>query len=134
MIYDYGGWSMDITTIFMLTSCKYISFAFCYSDGENTSSLTKFNKRYAIEDFTLLEYFSYIYFYPTCIMGPFIEFADYIDYIRERNDYAKIPDPLKCALSRLSLGFIFCIIYISLKPYISNEFYYDNIGGNTYLI
>ena len=30
---DYGGWKLDISTIVMMYTCKYTSFAFCYEDG-----------------------------------------------------------------------------------------------------
>ena len=30
---DFGGWKLDITTIMMMYTCKYTSFAYCYQDG-----------------------------------------------------------------------------------------------------
>lgn len=30
---DYGGWKLDISTIVMMYTCKYTSFAYCYEDG-----------------------------------------------------------------------------------------------------
>ena len=30
---DFGGWKLDISTIVMMYTCKYTSFAFCYEDG-----------------------------------------------------------------------------------------------------
>lgn len=30
---DFGGWKLDISTILMMYTCKYTSFAFCYEDG-----------------------------------------------------------------------------------------------------
>lgn len=32
-IVDYGGWKLDISTIVMMYTCKYTSFAYCYEDG-----------------------------------------------------------------------------------------------------
>lgn len=33
MIEDFGGWKLDITTIYMMSICKFSSIAFCYEDG-----------------------------------------------------------------------------------------------------
>lgn len=32
-VVDYGGWKLDITTVLMMYTCKYTSFAFCFADG-----------------------------------------------------------------------------------------------------
>lgn len=36
MIVDYGGWTLDLSTILMGNVCKYSLFAFSYEDGEKT--------------------------------------------------------------------------------------------------
>lgn len=33
MIVDYGGWTLDVSTILMGNVCKYSLFAFSYEDG-----------------------------------------------------------------------------------------------------
>jgi lysophospholipid acyltransferase len=33
MIFDYGGWRLDISTIYMMSICKFSSIAFSYEDG-----------------------------------------------------------------------------------------------------
>ena len=30
---DYGGWTLDITTILMMAICKFTSFGYCIEDG-----------------------------------------------------------------------------------------------------
>lgn len=42
MIVDYGGWSMDISTIMMSNVNKYSLFAYAYQDGQ--SEITKLSK------------------------------------------------------------------------------------------
>lgn len=32
-IYDYGGWSMDVSVILMMNTCKWTSFAWNVVDG-----------------------------------------------------------------------------------------------------
>lgn len=33
LITDYGSWNIDVTTVFMMTICKYSSFAYACEDG-----------------------------------------------------------------------------------------------------
>jgi lysophospholipid acyltransferase len=128
MITDYGGWTMDVSGIFMMTVCKFSSFAFCYSDGGKVkfSALSERGKKYAVESFTILEYFSYIYFYTSCVMGPFHEYSDFINFIKKENEYKNIPidSALAKGLNRLSLGIVIGFIYLSVKKYISVDYYF----------
>ena len=114
MIYDYGGWTMDITTIFMMTVCKFSAFAYCHGDSEE-SNLRESKQKLMIKEFSLLEFLSYIYFFPSCLMGPFFEYKDFIDFINEKGDYKEIPDTFYMAFKRLLLGILFSIIYLFLK-------------------
>ena len=33
MIYEYGNWKIDVTSILMISICKFSSIAFSYEDG-----------------------------------------------------------------------------------------------------
>ena len=33
MLTNLGGWNMDVSTIYMMSVCKFTSIAFCYEDG-----------------------------------------------------------------------------------------------------
>jgi len=33
MITDYGGWSIEVSTIYMMSICKFSGIAFSYEDG-----------------------------------------------------------------------------------------------------
>lgn len=127
MYYDYGGWSMDITTIYMMSVCKFTAFAYCYADGgREESSLLPRYKIYAVKSYTVLEYASYIFFYSTCIMGPFFEFKDYKDFIHLRNDYENIPKlrSILTGLKKLAISLIYIGIYISLKDLMTVQSYF----------
>lgn len=41
MITDWGGWKMDITTIYMMSICKFSALAFSYEDGAKQDSEIK---------------------------------------------------------------------------------------------
>lgn len=36
MIEDFGGWQLDVTTIYMMSICKFSGLAFSYEDGGKT--------------------------------------------------------------------------------------------------
>ena len=102
MIVDFGGWAIDdISTIYMVEVAKFSSFGFSYADGgkDIKDIYNNHHKEKRIEKMpSLLEYFSYIYFYPTTIIGPFIEYTDFINFIDKKDCYANLPK---------RLGFIF---------------------------
>lgn len=95
MIVDYGGWTIDDpTTIYMMTICKFSSLAFSYDDGakEDKEFINAHNREYKIKDKpSFIEVLSFVYFYPTAIVGPSIEFKDFIDFIHKRNCYSHLP-------------------------------------------
>ena len=41
MITDWGGWSLDVSTIYMMSLCKFSSIAFNYEDGAKEDSEIK---------------------------------------------------------------------------------------------
>lgn len=51
--------------------------------------LTKFSK--VVKCPTLVEVFSYIFFYPTTIVGPAFEFADFRKFINLQDEYTNLP-------------------------------------------
>lgn len=62
----------------------------------------------------MLEYFSYAYFVPSCVIGPFFEMKDYLDFIHKRNDYAhkdKI-NKYPIVLNKFLLGILFAILLV----------------------
>lgn len=102
MFFDFGGWAIDdVSTIYMILVAKFSAFAFSYSDGGKDIKTIKSEhlKKHRIEEMpSILEYFSYIYFYPTCIVGPYIEYKDFINFIELKECYANLTN---------NLGFIF---------------------------
>ena len=119
MIFDFGGWAIDdISTIYMVFVAKFSSFAFSYADGGVPLSEIQDGhlKKQRIEEMpSLIEYASYIFFYPTCIIGPYIEFKDYMNWIEYKDCYSNLHQNLffvfyqGCA--KLFLGIFFTIFY-----------------------
>ena len=126
MFFDFGGWAIDdVSTIYMVYVAKYSSFAFSYHDGGKDISEIKsqhLQKQRIVELPSLLEYASYIYFYPTTIVGPFIEYKDFINFIDLTDCYANLKNNLGYIFyqgtEKLLLG-IFYIIFFALFTAIS---------------
>ena len=115
MIVNYGDWAIDdISTIYMITMAKFSAFGFSYDDGkiDPKNIKSQHHKLYRIVKMpTLFEYASYIYFYPTSVVGPFIEFNDFINFINEKDCYenlfSKIKYIFKEGFKKLFLGLFF---------------------------
>ena len=119
MIVDFGGWAIDdISTIYMVEVAKFSSFCFSYSDGildpEGIKSEHQ-RKQRIIKMPSLLEYASYIYFYPTTIIGPFIEYMDYINFIDKKDVYTNLTNKLgyifKQGLQKLCIALFFIVFF-----------------------
>lgn len=104
---------MDITNHQMLLTCKLSALAWCYSDGDKipeklTKGKLKFfkkldQKKYAIQELpNILEVMSYAFFFPACLVGPFYEYKDFIDFINRRGEFTHIPSTFKASTIRLS--------------------------------
>ncbi len=78
------GWSMDFTGPQMILTLKLIALAFSYSDGRNCAAkdLTPQQQAKALRTLpSPLEYFGFVYFYPSFLAGPYLEYMDYQRYI-----------------------------------------------------
>ncbi|MCQ2816817.1 MAG: hypothetical protein MJ252_06085 [archaeon] len=107
-------------TVYMLTMLKFTSMAFSYADGGEEQEKKLVNLHHKVmrikELPSFTEVLSFVYFYPTCIIGPHIEFKDYIDYTYLRGRYGRLN--LKIVFKegfKYLLLMIFCmVIYGSL--------------------
>ncbi|EGG17545.1 membrane bound O-acyl transferase family protein [Cavenderia fasciculata] len=82
MYTDYMGWKMDYTSPQMVLTLKLTSFAWNYYDGQRASNeLTPDQAKKAIKTLpSLLEFFGFVYFFPTFLAGPTIEISDYLKF------------------------------------------------------
>ncbi|KAM9989345.1 hypothetical protein ACTFIY_005386 [Dictyostelium cf. discoideum] len=134
---DYMGWTLDFTGPQMILTLKLTSFAWNLHDGSKADNeLSEDQKRRSIKKLpTLLEFFGFVYFFPTFLAGPTMEITDYLDYtsgkmfqVRQLN--GKAPSSLLPALKTLGLGLLmFPFVVLSGQypvAYLStNEFRYE---------
>ena len=125
IFYEYGEWrGDDPTTIYMMSICKFSSIAFSYEDGGKDIKELK-NKHHQeyriIQKPTLLEVLSFIYFYPTSIIGPSIEFKDFINFINEKDCYQNLNSKLLYILPRGLIYFLGSFVAMAYYAIISNK-------------
>lgn len=88
---DYLGFTLDFTSAQMILTLKIVSFAWSRVDGENVRDGLdldanerehEYRRERAIETMpSLLEYFAWVYFFPSVVAGPAIEFNHYMDHV-----------------------------------------------------
>ena len=136
MITDFGGWAIDdISTIYMVEVAKFSSFGFSYSDGEKDPKdiFNEHHKSKRIEEMpSLLEYASYIYFYPTSIVGPFIEFKDFINFIDEKDCYAELKNNMGFIISQGIQKLLISILFIIIFALFGDKFPMSAVGTSEF--
>jgi len=76
-IYDFYGWKVDGSISLMMMLCKLTYFTFYYCDGR-------------IKDLPpILDFYSYIFFFPTAFMGPVFSFNTFDEFINLKGKYAE---------------------------------------------
>jgi len=119
MYYDWMGWSQDYSTMQMVLTCKLTALAYNYQDGavlvrrkkeEEPLSATELEQeKYAVAKMpSLLEYYSYLAFFGSFLVGPVFEYTDYIRFIKREKEFVFIPTPVARSL-QLMLQSILCI-------------------------
>lgn len=144
MIYDYGGYILDISGPVMIGVQKVTSVGFNLLDGmgRDEKDLTPEQKRYAIKRKpTPLEYFSYLFSFQTLMCGPLVYYNDYIDFIsgdnikRHVKKGQRLPSPTKVVIRKLSTSTFFAFMVLKFCPLVPVEKMADDdfISSSSYL-
>jgi lysophospholipid acyltransferase len=128
MMVDWMGWRMDASCPQMILTAKLTSLAFCLEDG---AVIKQKPHRIAPEQHqwivyktpNLLEYFSYLLFYPGALAGPRFEYADFIKFIEQRDEYAKIPCTFLPAMKKFCEGVLAALVTVFVfAPYFDHHY------------
>ncbi|XP_046574598.1 lysophospholipid acyltransferase 2-like [Haliotis rubra] len=87
-IYDYGGYTLDITGPMMIMVQKLTSLAFSVHDGtvKSEEELSADQKSQAVRSMPgLLSFYSYLFSFHGIMCGPMAFYSDYIAFIDGRN-------------------------------------------------
>ena len=146
MLNDFGGWRLGIKSYTMVLVTKVWSLGWAYKDGgmpKEKLSNDQIERR--VEKMpTMLEYFSYVFFVGGCIMGPFIEFSDFKNWIECKNNYKSLQIgglfTMKPSLKRLLQGFgcmalhLFFVVVLGFKTSFCGTAEYKTCGSLAYRI
>lgn len=87
-VYDYGGYTLDITGPLMIQTQKLTSLAFALHDGryKDQSLLSEDQKQHAVSKLpSLLQYLSFMFYFHGIMVGPLTFYNDYIAFIDGTN-------------------------------------------------
>lgn len=113
---------IDHSVIQMMVTAKLTSFAsnIYFSTLEEKLEMNKYWKKYAIHNMpSLLEYFGYMFFYQTYLIGPFVQFNDYMDHIKNNNFNQK--SKKLAYIARLFHTFVVFTFYLILKSFYNSK-------------
>lgn len=112
-------WDIDDTGLYMIAILKFISLAYCIQDSETVKThgykVVTTQREYTVEKMpTVLEFYSFMCFFPTFIVGPVIEFRHYIEFIELKGQFAAIPPPFVASLTRFMQGMLLIGVVIAI--------------------
>lgn len=134
---------INITSAQMVMVMKLTSFAWSYYDGtylkkeEFETQLTKYQQSRAIKKHpSLLEYYAYVFFYPTILTGPSFDFVDFDSWLNcemfsdlpesrkplnryHKSERRQIPKNGRLAFMKVVQGLFWMVLYSILPKYIN---------------
>lgn len=118
------SWTISFSdVIYMMTLVKYTSLAFSYEDGALDDKFIHnehlINHK-VVELPSLLEVLSFVYFYPTTIIGPGFEFTDFKDFIELKGHYKSMTPKIAIKYGFIRLCYFF--MYIAIYSFLSNAY------------
>lgn len=115
------GHTLDDTMIHMIVTTKITAFASNYYNGDSADKSNKYWTKYQIKKLPVLsDFLGYIYFYPTYLIGPFIEYQDYNDYIKLTNPPKS--DRASKLITCIGSTTLVLVILLWLKPWFPANF------------
>lgn len=104
----------------MLLTLRLQALSLCYYDGGlEESKLTERQRRFQVKELpSVLEMLSFTFYASQCSLGVFVEYRDFMAWIKEKDEYAKIPNPIIPSLRYVAHSFLLLGIYLVALHYI----------------
>ena len=129
--YRYLDYQMDVSTQIMIGGMKAVSFAFNVADGYKTKHemkeyasriarnpnpiIKEMAERQIHEIPSFFEYLSYMNNFNFSVVGPYVDYKEYENWIKLKGCYANIPFTLKpiirCVILTGLFGYLYAVIY-----------------------
>lgn len=135
MIYDYGGYVLDITGPIMIAVQKTTSLAFSVHDGlgRKDEELSAEQRKAAVRRKpNLLEYAAYFFSFQTLMCGPLVYYVDFIDFVDGQNfkrhlkEGKEAPSPTSAVLTKLFISTFFALSVVVVHPLIPADLMVDD--------
>jgi len=122
---DYAGWNIDITSFTMLLVTRLWGLSWSYRDGFlsiNDMKNQGQKDRRIVHLPTLFEYMGFVHFANGCIIGPFLEYVDYKNWVELKDHYENMPrgnwSTVGPALKRFGQALACCGFHLFLTVYL----------------
>lgn len=117
---DYLGWSLDFTLPLMIVTQKVISLSYALHDGtmhkESTTSIHSLPN--------LLEYYAFILFPPSLLVGPYLEYAEWQVHLQNRQC---IQETRRLGMLKLAQGLGCLAVYLIGDKWLPIELLGDEV-------
>lgn len=127
IFWDEGQWSIDCNLPMMINTLKISSIPFILFDGSKKEELKyKQNIYKIVAKPTLLEYFSYVLFIPTVIIGPYYEYRIHHNYINNKEVFAITDKPSRWpqVFNKSGRALAYIVIYVLSQKYFNYEIFF----------
>lgn len=133
MFIDNNNWAISYDIPMMINTLKISSIPFMINDGikytidKDNCKLTDDQKEHMlIHKPSIMNYFSYILFIPTAVVGPYYEFKTHLDFIYKRNQFKNLDnlnykDTSKAVFIKSKKAIFYLFIYVFFQSYFSYE-------------
>ena len=101
MLEDYGGYKLDVSGPQMVVTIKLTAYAWNILDGHLSSKLNSYQAAHCIkpEDSpSPLQFYGFVFYFPSLLLGPGIEFMDYLRLINSVELNTPLPSFYVCSL------------------------------------
>ena len=143
-------WNPMTVRIHIHLACKITLLAFSYEDAKtlkkNPKKVQENQKVNVVNKLpNLLEYFSYLWFYPSILNGPNLEYSVYIKFVNKQNEFKSIPFNIYSFTTSLTEGFFSILIgkllhqnvphsFLYTEDFLAKNFFYKFIYYNASMI
>uniref|UniRef100_A0A6B2L2Y8 Uncharacterized protein n=1 Tax=Arcella intermedia TaxID=1963864 RepID=A0A6B2L2Y8_9EUKA len=127
MVTDYMGYKLDATSLIMVIVIKISMFACNYYDGKRKDKeadlITPSNLKYAVTELpSLIQYYSYLCYFPTFLSGPAFHYSEFNNWINNKhfvhpvhNPEGKSPSfPFLQTLQCFGISFVLAGIFVTV--------------------
>lgn len=127
----YGSWNLDMSTMLMPLVSRISSLGYIIRDGTKVEEeLTPRQREMRIHGPpSAASLLGYVCLPTCCLLGPFIEYQDYVKFIEQTHQYKDIPSSYGLTLKQWVLTNIWTILSVLVPTYLYSQ---DDLTTETF--